>query len=144
MAKWNTITVVLQTKWSIEPFATHWKSRTWIWTNLGSENSFFYRNKMEFSFQTAVGWLKPKLQVQEGNRNALGFISKMWDKILDINKCHLQEDPSNAIRNEVRDFANANDFLLTQSHEVCCELCCYVSSLRRNHGFDSVFLKMTK
>jgi 23S rRNA (uracil1939-C5)-methyltransferase len=25
----------------------------------------------------------------------------MWDKILDINKCHLQEDPSNAIRNEV-------------------------------------------
>jgi 23S rRNA (uracil1939-C5)-methyltransferase len=32
----------------------------------------------------------------------------MWDKILDINKCHLQEDPSNAIRNEVRDFANAN------------------------------------
>jgi 23S rRNA (uracil1939-C5)-methyltransferase len=32
----------------------------------------------------------------------------MWDKILDINKCHLQEDPSDAIRNEVRDFANAN------------------------------------
>jgi 23S rRNA (uracil1939-C5)-methyltransferase len=32
----------------------------------------------------------------------------MWDKILDINKCHLQEDPSNAIRNEVRDFANEN------------------------------------
>jgi 23S rRNA (uracil1939-C5)-methyltransferase len=31
----------------------------------------------------------------------------MWDKFLDINKCHLQEDPSNAIRN-VRDFANAN------------------------------------
>jgi 23S rRNA (uracil1939-C5)-methyltransferase len=31
----------------------------------------------------------------------------MWDKILDINKCHLQEDPD-AIRNEVRDFANAN------------------------------------
>jgi 23S rRNA (uracil1939-C5)-methyltransferase len=32
-----------------------------------------------------------------GNRNALGFhIPKMWDKILDIQKCHLQEDPSNA------------------------------------------------
>jgi 23S rRNA (uracil1939-C5)-methyltransferase len=31
----------------------------------------------------------------------------MWDKILDINKCHLQEDPSNAIRNEVN-FANEN------------------------------------
>jgi 23S rRNA (uracil1939-C5)-methyltransferase len=35
----------------------------------------------------------------------------MWDKILDINKCHLQEDPSNAIRNEVRDFANANGLI---------------------------------
>jgi 23S rRNA (uracil1939-C5)-methyltransferase len=41
----------------------------------------------------------------------------MWDKILDINKCHLQEDPSNAIRNEVRDFANANGLTsLTQEH----------------------------
>jgi 23S rRNA (uracil1939-C5)-methyltransferase len=40
----------------------------------------------------------------------------MWDKILDINKCHLQEDPSNAIRNEVRDFANANGLFLTQEN----------------------------
>jgi 23S rRNA (uracil1939-C5)-methyltransferase len=40
----------------------------------------------------------------------------MWDKILDINKCHLQEDPSNAIRNEVRDFANANGLLSTREH----------------------------
>jgi 23S rRNA (uracil1939-C5)-methyltransferase len=44
----------------------------------------------------------------------------MWDKILDINKCHLQEDPSNAIRNEVRDFANANGltFLTQESTRV--------------------------
>jgi 23S rRNA (uracil1939-C5)-methyltransferase len=43
----------------------------------------------------------------------------MWDKILDINKCHLQEDPSNAIRNEVRDFANANGltFFNPRAHE---------------------------
>jgi 23S rRNA (uracil1939-C5)-methyltransferase len=39
----------------------------------------------------------------------------MWDKILDINKCHLQEDPSNAIR-KVRDFANANGLFLTQEN----------------------------
>jgi 23S rRNA (uracil1939-C5)-methyltransferase len=32
----------------------------------------------------------------------------MWDKILDIQKCHLQEDPSNAIRNSIKDFANEN------------------------------------
>src|SRR5690606_28166202 len=41
--------------------------------------------------------------------NALGFhIPKMWDKILDIEKCHLQQDPSNAIRNEIKRFATEN------------------------------------
>jgi 23S rRNA (uracil1939-C5)-methyltransferase len=33
----------------------------------------------------------------------------MWDKILDVNKCHLQEDPSNAIRNSVKAYAIEND-----------------------------------
>jgi 23S rRNA (uracil1939-C5)-methyltransferase len=33
----------------------------------------------------------------------------MWDKILDIEKCHLQEDPSNAIRLEVKHFAIAHN-----------------------------------
>ena len=44
------------------------------------------------------------------DRNALGFhIAGMWDKILDIEKCHLQRDPSNAIRNGIKEFATAND-----------------------------------
>jgi 23S rRNA (uracil1939-C5)-methyltransferase len=43
------------------------------------------------------------------DKNALGFhIPGMWDKILDIKKCHLQEDPSNAIRLEIKDFAIKN------------------------------------
>ncbi|WP_367771144.1 23S rRNA (uracil(1939)-C(5))-methyltransferase RlmD [Flavobacterium sp. WC2421] len=78
---------------------------------LGSEKKFFYRNKMEFSFSNSRWLTEKEIDSTEdlGNRNALGFhIPKMWDKILGINKCHLQEDPSNAIRNEVRDFANAN------------------------------------
>jgi 23S rRNA (uracil1939-C5)-methyltransferase len=43
----------------------------------------------------------------------------MWDKILDIEKCHLQEDPSNAIRNEIKRFATENDiaFFNARSHE---------------------------
>jgi 23S rRNA (uracil1939-C5)-methyltransferase len=76
---------------------------------LGSEKQFFYRNKMEFSFSNSRWLTEKEIESTEdlGNRNALGFhIPKMWDKILDINKCHLQEDPSNAIRNEVRAFAN--------------------------------------
>ena len=79
---------------------------------LGSKEQFFYRNKMEFSFSNAR-WLTEE-EVKSGEdlvrENALGFhIPKMWDKILDINKCHLQPDPSNDIRNSVREFANANN-----------------------------------
>lgn len=79
---------------------------------LGSEKQFFYRNKMEFGFSNARWMTLEEIQSNEelDNKNALGFhIPRMWDKILDIKKCHLQEDPSNAIRNKVRDFANANN-----------------------------------
>ena len=89
---------------------------------LGSEKQFFYRNKMEFSFSNSRWLTEKEIGSTEdlGNRNALGFhIPKMWDKILDINKCHLQEDPSNAIRNEIRAFANENNltFFNPRNHE---------------------------
>jgi len=79
---------------------------------LGSKEQFFYRNKMEFSFSNAR-WLTDE-EVKSGEdlvrENALGFhIPKMWDKILDIQKCFLQPDPSNDIRNSIREFANANN-----------------------------------
>ncbi|MGY5850911.1 23S rRNA (uracil(1939)-C(5))-methyltransferase RlmD [Salegentibacter sp. F14] len=75
---------------------------------LGSKEIYFYRNKMEFSFSDSR-WLTIE-EIQSGkdikDKNALGFhIPGMWDKILDIEKCHLQEDPSNAIRNFVKEFA---------------------------------------
>ncbi|NUY79385.1 23S rRNA (uracil(1939)-C(5))-methyltransferase RlmD [Flavobacterium sp. MAH-1] len=79
---------------------------------LGSEKQFFYRNKMEFSFSNSR-WLTQQeiaSTTDLDDRNALGFhIPKMWDKILDIHKCWLQEDPSNDIRNEIRKFAIEND-----------------------------------
>ncbi len=89
---------------------------------LGSEKKFFYRNKMEFSFSNSRWLTEQEIEKTETleNRNALGFhIPKMWDKILDIQKCHLQEDPSNAIRNEVRDFANIHGltFFNPRAHE---------------------------
>ena len=89
---------------------------------LGSEKQFFYRNKMEFGFSNARWLTEKEIESTDdlGNRNALGFhIPKMWDKILDITKCHLQEDPSNAIRNEIRDFANNNNlsFFNPRNHE---------------------------
>ena len=75
---------------------------------LGSKDHYFYRNKMEFSFSDSR-WLTQEEIASEkdlGDRNALGFhIPGMWDKILDVKKCWLQGDPSNAIRNTVKDFA---------------------------------------
>ena len=42
--------------------------------------------------------------------NALGFhIPGLFDKVLDINECHLQPEPSNSIRNAVREYAVKND-----------------------------------
>jgi 23S rRNA (uracil1939-C5)-methyltransferase len=88
---------------------------------LGSTKQFFYRNKMEFGFSD-TRWLSEKeIQSEESfTKNALGFhIPRMWDKILDIEKCHLQEDPSNAIRNEIKRFATLNDmpFFNARHHE---------------------------
>ncbi|MFL0354524.1 23S rRNA (uracil(1939)-C(5))-methyltransferase RlmD [Xanthomarina sp. GH4-25] len=79
---------------------------------LGSTNEYFYRNKMEFSFSDSRWLTIEEVQSDEdlGDRNALGFhIPGMWDKILDIKKCHLQADPSNAIRNAVKEFAVKNN-----------------------------------
>jgi 23S rRNA (uracil1939-C5)-methyltransferase len=72
---------------------------------LGSAEQYFYRNKMEFSFSDNK-WLtldQIKSDVIIENKNALGFhIPGMWDKILDLNKCYLQADPSNQIRDFVK------------------------------------------
>lgn len=79
---------------------------------LGSSEQYFYRNKMEFSFSDSRWLTQEEIQSGEdlGDKNALGFhIPGMWDKILDVKKCWLQGDPSNAIRNEVKSFAIAND-----------------------------------
>ncbi|WP_334111461.1 23S rRNA (uracil(1939)-C(5))-methyltransferase RlmD [Paucihalobacter sp.] len=79
---------------------------------LSCESPYFYRNKMEFSFSDSR-WLTVDEFQSDGDlvdRNALGFhIPGMWDKILDIKKCWLQADPSNAIRNAVKQFAVENN-----------------------------------
>ena len=75
---------------------------------LGCEKPYFYRNKIEFSF-SETRWLTPEeIASKEAidSRNGLGFhIAGAWDKVLDIHKCHLQQDPSNAIRNTLKAYA---------------------------------------
>ncbi len=75
---------------------------------LGAKEQYFYRNKMEFSFSDSRWLTLEEIQsdTEIADKNALGFhIPGMWDKILDIKKCHLQADPSNAIRLETKAFA---------------------------------------
>jgi 23S rRNA (uracil1939-C5)-methyltransferase len=82
-----------------------------IETIKGSKNIYYYRNKMEFSFSDSR-WLSDDEIASNKkimDRNALGFhIPGMWDKIIDIKHCWLQKDPSNAIRNSIRQFATKN------------------------------------
>ncbi|MBZ0327452.1 MAG: 23S rRNA (uracil(1939)-C(5))-methyltransferase RlmD [Altibacter sp.] len=77
---------------------------------LGAPEQYFYRNKMEFSFSDSKWLTLEQIQSDEliTDRNALGFhIPGMWDKILDLKKCHLQRDPSNAIRDFLKAKAEA-------------------------------------
>ncbi|MBQ8423912.1 MAG: 23S rRNA (uracil(1939)-C(5))-methyltransferase RlmD [Coprobacter sp.] len=79
----------------------------------GSAQTEFYRNKLEFTFSNK-SWLTTEQLAQAetfDNRNALGFhIPGMFDKVLDINKCWLQQDISNRIRLAIKQFALDNDY----------------------------------
>ena len=72
---------------------------------LGSEKTEYYRNKLEFTFSNRR-WEKKPLEEGENAQPGLGFhVGKYFDKVLDIEDCHLQADPSNAIRNFIRSYA---------------------------------------
>ena len=74
---------------------------------LGSDSQRFYRNKLEYTFSNRR-WLT-KEEIGSGDdleTSGLGFhIPGMFDKVLDISKCHLQSEPSNDIRLAVKDYA---------------------------------------
>ncbi len=79
---------------------------------IGSSGIFLYRNKLEYTFSDKR-WLT-KEEVASGAKfekeDALGFhIPGLFDKVLDIEECHLQPDPSNSIRNAVRQYSLENN-----------------------------------
>jgi 23S rRNA (uracil1939-C5)-methyltransferase len=74
---------------------------------LGSAESRYYRNKLEYTFSDKR-WLTDGdiRNAETMEMNALGYhIPGRFDKILDIDHCYLQADPSNEIRNKVREYA---------------------------------------
>ncbi len=87
---------------------------------IGAEQTEYYRNKVEYTFAT-----KRFVPTQEFNQlkseglpiinegSYAGFHAKgMFDKVVEINQCHLQEEPSNALRKAVIAFCNENDIAM--------------------------------
>ncbi len=80
---------------------------------LCSDNIWGYRNKMEYTFSNRC-WLTFE-QLESGeefnDRDALGFhIPGAFDKVLDINACHLQNELGDRIRLFVKKFAKDNNY----------------------------------
>ena len=80
---------------------------------LGSKKTQYYRNKLEYTFSNKR-WLtaeEVKQEVTYDQMNAVGFhIPTAFDKVLAIEKCWLQDDITNRLRNSIRDFAYAHGY----------------------------------
>lgn len=91
---------------------------------LPSENTQYYRNKLEFS-ASSRRWVlsgEDPDSIPAEDRMGLGFhVGKFFDKVLDIKQCHLQREPSNAIRLFIKRFCIDNGFEFY--------------NIRENHGF---------
>jgi 23S rRNA (uracil1939-C5)-methyltransferase len=80
---------------------------------LGSKHPYFYRNKLEFAFSSRRWLTNEEISsgIKPGTLNGLGFhVPGQFDKVVNIDECWLQPEPSNAIRNELRCFAEKNGF----------------------------------
>lgn len=78
-----------------------------IRTIIPSPNTRYYRNRLDFTF-SAEGWIPPERFTPDRKEAepALGYhIPRKYDKVFDVQECHLQADPSNAIRLAARDEA---------------------------------------
>ena len=89
---------------------------------LGSEKIEYYRNKLEYTFSNRrwIESLDEAADLSDAERQGLGFhIGGHFDKVLDIRECHLQREPSNAIRLFIKEYALEHGlkfFDLRESH----------------------------
>ena len=101
---------------------------------LPSERIQYYRNKLEFSASDKRWLLRDEdpAAIPEEDRMGLGFhVGKFFDKVLDIKECHLQPEPSNAIRLFIKQFCIENGYEFY--------------NIRENHGFfRNMFVRTTE
>jgi 23S rRNA (uracil1939-C5)-methyltransferase len=79
---------------------------------LGAPESVHYRNKMEYTFSSRRFLLPDELHdpAVSAEQRVAGFHAKgLFDKVVDIDICHLQEEPTNRLRKTVRDFGLRED-----------------------------------
>ena len=99
---------------------------------LGSANEYGYRNKLEFTFADHK-WLTPE-QMRAGVpfEPGLGFhMPNSFDKVLDIEECHLMADINNEIRNFIRVYAIEHGMIFYNEHSHTGQLRNLI--LRSNH-----------
>jgi 23S rRNA (uracil1939-C5)-methyltransferase len=79
---------------------------------IGAEQTRHYRNKMEYTFSNKKYLPLEELKAGASNeKDVAGFHAKgVFDKVVEIHVCYLQDEPTNQIRNALRDFAVANHF----------------------------------
>jgi 23S rRNA (uracil1939-C5)-methyltransferase len=87
---------------------------------LPSAETEYYRNKLEYTFSNKRWLTHIDDEVKPESMDALGFhVPGRFDKILDITHCYLQQDPSNQLRNKIKDFSvkNGISFYDLRTHE---------------------------
>ncbi len=89
---------------------------------LGADNTVHYRNKLEYTFCDRRWFDSSDANVDKESRDAegLGFhVQGMFDRVIDIDKCWLQREPSNELRNELRSFTRRDGYKYynCRSHE---------------------------
>jgi 23S rRNA (uracil1939-C5)-methyltransferase len=87
---------------------------------LGASETKFYRNKLEYAFsakQFIPEGMFREMKKEDTDFTALwekkvaGFYAKgVFDKVVDIEKCWLQSEPTNLLRNSIADFARQQNF----------------------------------
>lgn len=91
---------------------------------LGAEETRYYRNKIEYTFGNKRFLLREELGDESisSEQNVAGFhVRGLFDKVVDIQTCYLQAEPTNAIRLAVKNFAIANGWTFYD--------------IRNHHGF---------
>jgi len=79
---------------------------------LGAAGSTLYRNKMEYTFSNKRFLLPQELHdpAVTSEQNVAGFHARgLFDKVVDIDTCYLQEEPTNRLRKAIKEFALEKD-----------------------------------